>query len=106
MSYNETQFINDLDNVLNEIRLLLIEKNRSYGNSALEPLKIMSKASAAERLKIRMDDKLSRLFSGNDSYNEDTILDLIGYLVLDRIAHNRETIGIISAALDMDITDA
>jgi hypothetical protein len=33
-------------------------------------------------------------------------LDLIGYLVLDRIAHNRETIGIISAALDMDITDA
>jgi hypothetical protein len=55
MSYNETQFINDLDNVLNEIRLLLIEKNRSYGNSALEPLKIMSKASAAERLKIRMD---------------------------------------------------
>ena len=36
----------DLDSVLDNIKLLLLEKNASYGNSALEPINAFSKASS------------------------------------------------------------
>lgn len=81
------QFINDLDVELESLRALLIEKNRKYGNSALEPLRIASKASPEEALLIRIDDKLSRIEQGDDS--EDVWLDLIGYAVILRIARAR-----------------
>ena len=38
---------------------------------------------------MRIDDKLSRLARGTDYADEDTVLDLIGYLVLLRIAEGR-----------------
>lgn len=66
----------------------LLEKNASYGNSALEPLRIFSKADPAEQIRIRIDDKLSRLARGAE-IGEDTILDLIGYLMLYRVALKR-----------------
>lgn len=86
-----------LDPALNEfekaIRLellsiakMLSEKNKQYGNSALDPVRVFSKASPIEQLKVRIDDKLSRLKRGTDD-QEDTISDLIGYLVLYRLAH-------------------
>lgn len=64
---------------------VLIEKNVAYGNSALEPVRIFSKASATEQLLVRIDDKLSRLARGSAA-GEDVTLDLMGYLVLLRIA--------------------
>lgn len=64
---------------------LLVEKNRAYGDSALNPVRIMSKADSVEQIKVRLDDKLSRLARGSEA-GEDVILDLIGYLVLLRIA--------------------
>lgn len=70
--------------VLDGIRELLIEKNTAYGNSALEPARIFSTASKTEQLRVRIDDKLSRLRNGDTS--EDVITDLIGYLVLLKIA--------------------
>jgi len=69
---------------------MLVEKNRNYGNSALDPLRIFSKADAVEQLRVRIDDKLSRLMRGKDA-GEDVILDLLGYLVLLRIAMKKET---------------
>jgi len=42
-------------------------------------------------LKVRIDDKLSRMIRGFSYENEDTILDLIGYLVLYSIALHRQT---------------
>ena len=39
---------------------------------------------------MRIDDKLSRIRNGNNSFNEDTILDLIGYLVLLKIAEDNK----------------
>jgi len=64
---------------------MLIRKNRAYGNSALDPLRIFSKADPIEQLKVRIDDKLSRIARGIAA-GEDVTLDLIGYLVLLRVA--------------------
>lgn len=65
------------------IKDLLIAKNRAYGNSATDPVRIFSRASADEQLRVRIDDKLSRLAKGQaDAFGEDVVLDLIGYLVL------------------------
>ena len=69
----------------NAIRQMLQEKNSAYGNSAMDPVRMFSKANPAEQLRVRIDDKISRLARGNAA-GEDVILDLIGYLVLLRIA--------------------
>lgn len=70
------------------IKAMLLEKNEAYGNSALDPLRIFSKADSVVQLKVRIDDKLSRIFRGNCA-GEDTIRDLIGYLVLLLIAEEQ-----------------
>ena len=62
----------------------LIGKNRKYGNSALDPVRIFSKADAAEQIRVRIDDKLNRLAQGQTD-DEDTVLDLVGYLILLRV---------------------
>jgi len=83
---HRTLFEESVDSVFSEMRSILLAKNRAYGNSALEPVRIFSKAGATEQLKVRIDDKLSRLMKGNDFADEDTITDLLGYLVLYKIA--------------------
>lgn len=65
------------------IRDLLISKNKSYGNSAFDPVRIFSKSNTDEQFNVRIDDKLSRLMRGQDA-GEDTEWDLIGYLILKR----------------------
>jgi hypothetical protein len=83
-------FEEDLDSVLDNIKILLLEKNASYGNSALEPINAFSKASSAESIRIRIDDKINRMIRGNMTMEneKDTIIDLMGYLVLLSIAEN------------------
>lgn len=68
-----------------QMETLLLEKNDAYGNSALNPVRIFSKASTEEQLAVRMDDKLSRIIRGKnlDKVPEDTKKDLCGYLLLD-----------------------
>lgn len=66
---------------------LLIEKNTAYGDSALTPLRVFSTADPAEQIRVRMDDKLSRIRNG--TLEEDAIGDLLGYLILYRIATRR-----------------
>ena len=65
-----------------EIKELLLEKNRKYGDSALHPARIFSKANATEQILVRMDDKLNRIKNRQDDEDEDVIKDLAGYLVL------------------------
>jgi hypothetical protein len=67
---------------LRSIIRLLERKNKSYGNSAGDPLKIFSQSGPLERLNSRIDDKLSRLMRGKEFQGEDTIMDLVGYLAL------------------------
>ena len=68
------------------IKALLLSKNAAYGNSALDPVRIFSKADTVEQIKVRLDDKLSRLARGSAA-GEDVISDLLGYLVLLRVAY-------------------
>jgi hypothetical protein len=76
----------DIASVCDELKELLLDKNRKYGDSALNPVRIFSKASTLEQLKVRMDDKLSRLRNAQDDDDEDPTTDLIGYLVLYKVA--------------------
>lgn len=71
--------------VCNEMRDTLLQKNRQYGNSALEPVRIFSRAPTIEQLNVRIDDKLSRITSAQEDDKEDPELDLIGYLILKRV---------------------
>lgn len=73
-----------------EVEELLVTKNRQYGNSALEPVRIFSRASNDEQLRVRIDDKLSRLARGDESIesDQDVIDDLIGYLVLLKVVRS------------------
>lgn len=62
---------------------MLCQKNRAYGNSALDPVRIFSDASTEEQLLVRMDDKLSRIRNqGGIADDEDPVKDLTGYLIL------------------------
>lgn len=78
--------------VCDDIKELLLEKNAKYGNSALNPVRIFSGDSAISQLLVRIDDKLSRIKRGSGllAADEDVINDLIGYLVLLKVAMNRE----------------
>jgi hypothetical protein len=69
---------------------MLIEKNIAYGDSALDPVRIFSKADPAEQLRVRIDDKLSRLMKGTEYVGDNDIDDLIGYLVLLKIAKEKD----------------
>lgn len=68
-----------------EIRDILVAKNKAYGDSAINPVRIFSQADTREQLLVRIDDKLSRIARGGE-VGEDVVLDLIGYLVLLRVA--------------------
>lgn len=77
--------------VMQEITSLLLAKNAAYGDSALSPSNIFSKLNAVEAIKIRIDDKLKRIANkGITDQTEDTVSDLIGYLVLLKIALKEE----------------
>lgn len=69
-----------------DIAETLIEKNIAYGDSALNPIQIFSRTSNAEQIRVRIDDKLNRLKNGSEYPGDDTVFDLIGYLILYRIA--------------------
>ena len=72
---NRISFNEKLDLEIKNISNLLKEKNQAYGNTALNPTNIFSKLDATEAICARIDDKLARI-------TEDTVDDLIGYLLL------------------------
>ena len=88
MSESETK----ISGVCDDIKELLIHKNRKYGNSALKPCRVFSKSSPVEQLLVRIDDKLNRIMQGSGllADDEDVVNDLIGYLVLLKIGMNDE----------------
>ncbi len=81
----ETQ--NQISYILKQIELMLIAKNKQYGDSVMDPIAIFAQGNAQDLVRVRIDDKLSRLKRGNDSIESDIdiVEDLIGYLVLLRI---------------------
>jgi len=81
---------NKITEIMGGIEKMLIAKNRAYGDSALEPVRVFSKTDTIEQLYVRIDDKLSRVQRGHEYPGDDTIFDLVGYLVLLLIAKERD----------------
>ena len=80
---------------IREIESLLLRKNEKYGDAALTPSKVFSKCNASTGLRVRIDDKLKRIqTSGEVGIDEDTLLDLTGYLILLMIAKDNEGNGV------------
>ena len=74
-----------------EVVLLLLEKNKAYGDTANNPPQIFSKLSPKEGLLARIDDKLSRIKQkGLNDLTEDTVQDLIGSLILYKVQVKKE----------------
>lgn len=76
--------------VCDEIKEMLLEKNRKYGDSALNPSRIFSRSDAVEQIKVRIDDKLTRLKNMQEDEDEDVVVDLMGYLVLLLVAQRKD----------------
>lgn len=76
-----TSFQTKLDNVLTGLFLFLSAKNKNYGNSALAPVRVFSKAEPEDGILQRMDDKLSRI-KNSDVLRKNDIVDLMGYLAI------------------------
>ena len=69
-----------------EIAEMLIDKNISYGDSALTPIRVFSRADNVEQLKVRIDDKLNRIANSQGYPGDNDVDDMIGYLILLKIA--------------------
>ena len=81
----------DILTVCIDTAVWLAHKNISYGDSALNPLRVFSKADTVEQIKVRIDDKLNRLMNGQEYIGDDDAKDLLGYLVLYFVALGRES---------------
>ena len=79
-------FAAQVDALLQEVGDMLKSKNAAYGDAALTPLRVFSKLDNAAGIRVRLDDKLSRIARGDGSGDEDAVLDLMGYVILLRIA--------------------
>lgn len=66
------------------INNLLQDKNAKYGNAYLEPSTVFCKLSTEDRINARIDEKLARIKAGGGG--EDAELDLIGCLIMKRVA--------------------
>ena len=86
-----SSFRQKVNKILLKLAVMLEEKNIKYGNSVGDPLRIFSKASVLEQIRVRIDDKLSRIFRGEND-DEDTIFDLVGYLILYIMYRDEEKI--------------
>ena len=76
----------DIATICDDVKELLLLKNRKYGDSAINPVRVFSKSDSLEQIRVRIDDKLSRLRNQQNDEDEDVITDLIGYLVLYKVA--------------------
>lgn len=90
---SESEEHGEIEQKCDELKDILLEKNRKYGDSALNPCRIFSRADAVEQLLVRIDDKLSRIKNRQDDEDEDVVMDLAGYLILLMIAKERENLN-------------
>jgi len=75
-----------------EIKKMLLAKNKQYGDSVVNPIRIFSKADSKEQVRVRIDDKVNRLLQGDESIESDMDIlhDLVGYLILLIILEEEE----------------
>lgn len=84
------EFQTKLDTLLLNVGNLLKSKNEAYGNTSLNPPNIFSKLDSSEAICARIDDKIMRIKNkGLVSATEDTLTDLIGYLLLLKMSRKK-----------------
>ena len=88
----EQSFSHKVHDILYRIGEFLINKNQQYGDSVNNPIRLFSKLDSQAGVRVRIDDKLSRLARGNDSIESDMDIvdDLIGYLIMLKIIMEEE----------------
>ena len=79
---NNTEFINKkIEEQFDRLKALVVGKNTMYGNSLHNPINVFQK-DKVQGLLGRLDDKLNRIKTvGINDNTEDTVDDLIGYLI-------------------------
>lgn len=70
-----------IEETLNSFKNMLLEKNKRYGDSAINPVRLFSKQPADEGIMIRLDDKINRI-KNSDQLRKNDVSDLMGYLTL------------------------
>jgi hypothetical protein len=76
-----TDSMEDITKVCDCLKEFMLEKNRRYGNSALDPCDTFGKYSANDTINIYMNAKLKRIKNSDEERMNDHV-DLLGYLVL------------------------
>ena len=75
----------DLEKVADNFKKFILEKNKRYGNAALEPIGVFTKHKneneAVDGILQRLDDKLMRVKNAN-ALRKNDVTDLMGYLML------------------------
>ena len=71
----------DIETLFNNFKEFLKEKNRRYGDSALNPACIFSKTTAQTQICTRLDDKLNRI-KNSDQLRKNDVADVMGYVAL------------------------
>ena len=67
--------------ICDSMKDLLLYKNQKYGDSALNPNNIFYKGDSTNSIKIRLDDKISRIKNCEETRIND-VADVIGYCTL------------------------
>ena len=79
-----------ISTVAHNLGELVVEKNKRYGDSALDPLRIFSKhvtkgqtqdAQSYNQILTRLDDKLKRIQNA-ELIRKNDVADVMGYLIL------------------------
>lgn len=81
-----------IDLILTNFAEFLKEKNRRYGDSALVSINVFSKLPAGEQIRIRLDDKVSRI-KNSDTLRKNDVADVVGYCVLLMVLHDWTEFG-------------
>lgn len=71
----------DIILLFDNFKEFLLEKNKRYGDSALNPIQVFSNKSAEEQIRARLDDKLRRIKNSGELRKND-VSDCFGYIAL------------------------
>jgi hypothetical protein len=83
---NKDNLREGITKIMPEIAEFLIGKNKAYGASVANPIRIFAgNLSVLDQINVRIDDKLSRKARGGDYPGDNDELDLVGYLILKRV---------------------
>lgn len=76
----------DIILLFDNFKEFLLEKNKRYGDSAINPIRVFSNESAEEQIRARLDDKLRRIKNSDELRKNDTC-DIFGYVALLMISN-------------------